>query len=73
MGFANFDPTKMSGDMTPLFESIITTIPAPVDKSDHLQVLVTSLDHSDFLGPIAIGRVFSGSIEVGQQFICCQR
>jgi GTP-binding protein len=72
LGFANFDPTKMSGDMTPLFETIIKNIPAPVAKDSHLQVLVTSLDHSDFLGPIAIGRVFSGSLEVGQQFICCK-
>lgn len=71
LGFANFDSTKMSGDMTPLFEAIIATIPAPVAKSNHLQILVTSLDHSDFLGFIAIGRIFSGSIDVGQQFICC--
>ena len=72
LGFANDNPTQMSGDMTPLFKAIIDTIPAPESKKDHLQILVTSLDHSDFLGPIAIGRVFSGSLENGQQFICCK-
>ena len=71
-GYVSTDPTARSGDMTPLFEAIIKHIPAPTPKSDHLQFLVTSLDHSDFLGPIAIGRVFSGSLKVGQQVICCK-
>jgi len=71
LGFANTTP-EMSGDMKPLFEAIINNIPAPVNQADNLQLLVTSLDHSDFLGPIAIGRVFSGEISVGQQFIVCK-
>lgn len=71
-GFASFDKTKMDGDLKPLFETIIDTIPAPTSKEDGLQFLVTSLDHSDFLGTIAIGRMFSGSMHVGQQAICCK-
>lgn len=73
LGFVNTKPDQMSGTMEPLFEVIIKHVPAPVEKNDTgLQVLVTNLDHSDFLGLIAIGRVFSGTISVGQQFICCK-
>ena len=71
-GFVTTDPDVKSGDMKPLFDAIIDTIPAPVAQSDHLQLLTTSLDHSEFLGPIAIGRMFSGELKVGQQFICCK-
>lgn len=72
MGFAGFDPNSRSGDMKPLFETIINTIPKPVDKGESLQFLITSLDHSDFLGPIAIGRIFSGQISVGDQVVMCK-
>ncbi len=62
-----------TGSMEPLFKVILKTIPAPRPKSDEgLQILVTSLDRSDYLGLLAIGRVNSGSINVGDQFICCK-
>ncbi len=72
-GFMTTNPEDRSGTMEPLFEAILKHIPAPVEKSSEgLQFLVTNLDHSDFLGLIAIGRVFSGTIKIGQQFICCK-
>ncbi len=71
LGFANTTP-EMSGTMKPLFDAIINNIPAPVNQADSLQLLVTSLDHSDFLGPIAIGRIFSGELTVGQPFVVCK-
>ncbi len=72
MGFATTNPDVPSEDMTPLFDAIINTIPGPVEKENGLQVLTTSLDHSDFLGLIVIGRVYSGSMTMGQQFIICK-
>ena len=72
LGFVTTDPKVLTDTMQPLFDAILQQIPAPTAKSDHLQFLTTSLDHSEFLGPIAIGRVFSGSLDVGQSVICCR-
>lgn len=70
LGFVNYQPGALSGDMIPLLETIIKSIPAPQPKEDCLQLLVTNLDYSDFLGTVAIGRVVSGNINVGQQVVC---
>jgi GTP-binding protein len=71
-GFVGSDPSAASGSMQPLFDAIIRDIPAPIEKEHHLQFLVTNLDRSDFLGTIGIGRVFSGTIELGQSVIMCK-
>lgn len=71
-GFATKDPSVKTEDMKLLFDAILEHIPAPVERAEGLQMLVTSLDHNEFLGQILIGRVFSGSIKVGQQIICCK-
>lgn len=72
LGFVTTDPNVQSDTMQPLFDAILKNIPAPVEKNENLQFLTTNIDHSDFLGTIAIGRMFSGELKVGQQFICCK-
>jgi GTP-binding protein len=55
-------------DLTFLFEAIVNTIPAPAgDPGRTLQVQVTNLDYSDYLGRIAIARVFEGTLRRGDQ------
>ncbi len=57
-----------STNLQPLFEAIVSAIPAPSgDPAGALQVQVTNLDYSDFLGRIAIGRVFSGTLRRGSE------
>src|SRR5439155_17893609 len=57
-----------SQDLRPLFDQIVTTIPAPRQlRDDSLQLLVANLDYSDYVGRLAIGRIFSGEIAIGDQ------
>ncbi len=72
LGFVTDDPTKQTDSMQLLFDTIIKYVPAPKQKEPYLQFLTTNLDYSDFLGTIAIGRVFNGKISVGQQVVLCK-
>lgn len=72
LGFATTDPSIPSDSMEPLFDAIIKSIPAPEEKTPGaLQMLITNIDHSDFLGTIAVGRMLSGLLKVGDQFVYC--
>jgi GTP-binding protein len=57
-----------SRDLQPLFEQIVESIPPPRElRSDSLQLLVANLDYNDYVGRLAIGRIFSGEIKIGDQ------
>lgn len=65
-GVAMLDLKDHSDDLRPLFDLIIKTIPAPEgDRDGILQILVTNIDYNDYVGRLAIGRVFSGTVKIG--------
>jgi GTP-binding protein len=67
-GTATMDLATPGTDLQPLFDLILQTIPpAPGTADGDLQVLVTNLDYSDYLGRLAIGRVFNGTLRTGQE------
>jgi GTP-binding protein len=77
-GWATTDPDQAfagaAGDLRPLFEAIVRHVPPPRDNpGDPLQMLVTTLDYSDYVGRIGIGRVFAGSIRPGQEVVSVKR
>jgi GTP-binding protein len=60
-------------DLRPLFDAIINSVPPPRgDVEAPLQMLVANLDSSDYLGRIAIGRVFNGQVKVGDPIAVCK-
>jgi len=67
-GTASLNPEKQDENMQSLYDSIIEHIPAPVDnREEPLQFQVALLDYNDYVGRIGIGRVFRGTMKVGQQ------
>ena len=60
------DVDKQEHTMDPILDTIIDTIPAPIDNSDEpLQFQVAMLDYNEFVGRVGVGRVFRGTIKVG--------
>ena len=65
-GTASLDSDKQDDNMQSIYDTIIDYVPAPVDNSDEpLQFQVALLDYNDYVGRIGVGRVFRGTINVG--------
>ena len=66
-GVAATAPGTPAEDLRPLFDAILSHIPAPPGSNGGvLQLLIANLDYSDYLGRLAIGRIFSGRVAVGE-------
>ncbi|HEX5490542.1 MAG TPA: translational GTPase TypA [Candidatus Udaeobacter sp.] len=73
-GFAVRELQEHNEDMTPLFDVIVRDVPAPkISTEPFFQMLVSNLDYSDYLGRIALGRIVSGSVSVGDSIVCIHR
>ena len=71
-GTASYTPDEEGKDLTPLFDTILSYIPAPEgDPDGDLQLLVSSIDYNDYVGRIGIGRVERGTIKVNQDVCIC--
>jgi GTP-binding protein len=72
-GTATDDPARPGTDLRPLFDAITAHVPPPSGDPDApLQMLVANLDSSDYLGRIAVGRVFNGRVRVGDTIAVCK-
>jgi GTP-binding protein len=68
LGLASTEIDTPGTDLQPLFETILSTIPLASGEADgSLQILVTNLDYSDYLGRLAIARVFNGTLKTGDE------
>ena len=73
-GFGKINLEDHSDNLKPLFDTIIKYIPAPTgDSQGPVQVLITTLDYDDYVGRVAIGRVFRGTIIAGSDYALCKK
>ena len=72
-GWMSKDWHKPTDNIRPLLDTIIEVVPEAPYREGNLQMQITSLDYSNFLGRIAIGRVYRGDIELGKDYALCKR
>lgn len=71
-GKASLDMDKEGENFVPLFETILSHIPAPQgDATAPFRMLVSSCEHNDYVGKLAIGKIESGSVKVGDNIVLC--
>jgi GTP-binding protein len=72
-GLCRRTPDGPDETLAPLFEEILRTVPPPsFDPAMPLQLLITTLDYDDYVGRLAIGRLFNGSVRKGQEISICR-
>ena len=72
-GTASADPLTPGVTLQPLFDAVVEHVPAPQGSPDApLQILVANLESSDYLGRIAIGRIFNGRVKIGDPVAVCK-
>ena len=72
-GTATRDPETPGEDLRPLLDAIVAHVPPPRGNPEApLQILVANLDASDYLGRIAIGRIFNGRVKIGDPVVVCK-
>jgi len=73
-GYAKDDPDDDSEDMVPLYEKIIKHVPPPKgDPAAPLQMLVSSIDYSPYMGRLGIGKITDGTLNVNKEISVCMR
>lgn len=73
MGWMGEDATKPTGNIDYLMEQVVEHIPEPKVAEGPTQMQITSLDHSPYIGRIAIGRLFRGTMKTNQQVVMIKR
>jgi GTP-binding protein len=72
-GTASLTAETAGIDLRPLFDAVLKSVPPPRgNPSAPLQLLVANLDSSDYLGRIAIGRIFNGRVKIGDSVVVCK-
>lgn len=72
-GWMSYDWKQRTDDITPLLNCILDQIPPAPYHEGHAQMQITSMDFSNFIGKIAIGRVYRGDLQEGQDYMLLQR
>jgi GTP-binding protein len=72
-GTASLEAVEPGADLRPLFDAVVDHVPPPKGNPDApLQLLVANLDSSDYVGRIAIGRIFNGRVKIGDPVVVCK-
>lgn len=72
-GMATLDPNVRTDNLNVLYEAIINLVPPPKIQENHpLQMMVSNISYNDYVGRLAIGRIFAGSVKVGDEVLCIQ-